>query len=134
MRIDRRPAPDAGQAAPAVRPPTRFVPVRDVAGLDDWLPLPGVAVLFLHDPGCGGSRRAHAEVARVGGAVALLDVRAAPALAGEVARRTKVRHESPQVLVLRDGWVAWHASHAGVTEQAVAGAVAAARGGADGGG
>jgi bacillithiol system protein YtxJ len=32
-------------------------------------------------------------------------------LADEVAARTGVRHESPQVLVLRDGRAAWHASH-----------------------
>jgi len=31
-----------------------------------------------------------------------------------------VRHESPQVLILKEGRVVWHASHYGVTATAVA--------------
>ena len=105
---------------------TDFVPVPDAGALDAWLPRAGVALLFLHDPKCGISRRAYREVARVGGAAALLDVRTVPALAGEVERRTGVRHESPQAIVLRGGRVVWSASHFAITEAAVAQAIAAA--------
>ena len=98
---------------------TAFVPVPAADALDGWLPRPGVAVLFLHDPGCPSSRRASWEVGEVGGEVALLDARAHPGLAGEVELRTGVRHESPQVIVLVDGRVAWHASHHRVTAKAV---------------
>ena len=106
---------------------TTFVPVPDSDGLDDWLPRRGVAVLFLHDPRCGISLRAHREVATVGGQVALLDVRAHPALAGEVERRTGVRHESPQAILLADGRAIWSAAHADVTARAIRAAVAARR-------
>jgi bacillithiol system protein YtxJ len=45
-------------------------------------------------------------------------------LAAELARRTGVRHESPQVLLLRGGRAAWSASHAAVTAEAVERALA----------
>ena len=106
---------------------TRFVPVPDVATLEGWLSRAGVVLLFLHDPNCPISVRAYFEVASLGDEVALLDVRAVPALAGEVERRTGVRHESPQIIVLRDGRPTWSASHYGVTARAVAAAVGANR-------
>ena len=106
---------------------TDFVPVPDPDALDDWLPRSGITLLFLHDPGCPISRRAYWEVARVGGEAALLDVRTAPALADEVERRTGVRHESPQAIVLRHGRPVWSASHYGVTETALARALEDAR-------
>ena len=102
---------------------TDFVPVPDADALDGWLPRPGVAVLFLHDPNCPTSRRASWEVGEVGGEVALIDVRAHPGLAREVERRTGVRHESPQLILLVDGRVAWHASHHRVTAKGVRQAV-----------
>ena len=108
---------------------TRFVPVPDADALDDWLPRAGLALLFLHDPGCPISLRAYWEVAQVGDEVALIDVRAAPALAGEVERRTGVRHESPQAIALRDGRPVWTASHGGVTARAIARATGTAEDG-----
>ena len=99
---------------------TRFVPVADLPALDDLLPRAGVVTLFLHDPGCGISRRAHAEMTRLGGEVALVDVRWGRDLSRAIAARTGVRHESPQVIVLRDGRAVWDASHWEITAGAVA--------------
>jgi bacillithiol system protein YtxJ len=45
-------------------------------------------------------------------------------LSEHIARSTGVPHESPQILVLRTGAVAWHDSHFGVTARAVASAIA----------
>ena len=45
-----------------------------------------------------------------------------------IAARFGVRHESPQLLVLRDGAVAWHASHYRVTADALAGALSPSAG------
>ncbi|HEY8450383.1 MAG TPA: bacillithiol system redox-active protein YtxJ [Bacillota bacterium] len=42
----------------------------------------------------------------------------------EVAERTGVRHESPQVLLLKGGRVLWHTSHYAITKDALAAAVA----------
>jgi bacillithiol system protein YtxJ len=41
-----------------------------------------------------------------------------------IARETAVRHESPQVLLFRDGRVTWSASHGGITLEAMKAAVA----------
>ena len=98
---------------------TRFVPVADPDALDDWLPRAGLALLFLHDPGCFISRWAYREVERAGGEAALIDVRANPGMAGEVERRTGVGHESPQAILLKDGRVLWSASHSWVTASAI---------------
>jgi bacillithiol system protein YtxJ len=42
---------------------------------------------------------------------ALIEVQTARELSNELARRTGVRHESPQAMLLRDGEAVWHASH-----------------------
>ncbi len=55
--------------------------------------------------------------------VALIDVRRFHRLGQAVARRTGVRHESPQVIVLRDGAAVWDADHRAITAEAVAEAV-----------
>ncbi len=45
------------------------------------------------------------------GEIILIDVQRFPRLGWEVATRTGVRHESPQVIVLRDGVAVWAADH-----------------------
>ena len=40
-------------------------------------------------------------------------------LSNEIESRLGVRHESPQLLLLRDGKVAWHASHFTITAQSM---------------
>ncbi|WP_322797405.1 thioredoxin family protein [Tepidiforma sp.] len=107
---------------------TTFRPVGDAAGFDALVAASGAqsVVLFLHDPWCPISARAYREMERLGGEVALVDVSRAKRLNREIEARTGVRHESPQVLVLRHGRVTWHASHGRVTAAAVAGARAAA--------
>jgi bacillithiol system protein YtxJ len=54
----------------------------------------------------------------------LLDVLASRPLSQAVAARLGVRHESPQVLVLKDRAVRWHGSHYRVTAEAVRKALA----------
>ena len=98
---------------------TRFVPVPDLAALDDLIPRSGLVVLFLHAPRCGISRRAYHQVARLGGEVALVDVARAHEVKWAIEERTGVRHESPQVIVLHGGRVIWSASHFAITATAV---------------
>jgi bacillithiol system protein YtxJ len=98
---------------------TRFVPVPNLDAFDDLLPRAGVVVLFLHAPRCGISVRAYAEVARLGGDVALVDVSRHHHVKWAIEERTEVRHESPQVIVLHGGQVIWSASHRAITATAV---------------
>lgn len=40
-------------------------------------------------------------------------------LSNEIESRLGIRHESPQLLLLRDGKVAWHASHFSISEDSI---------------
>lgn len=73
------------------------------------------ALLFKHSTRCPISARALGEVEalldRVPDApVFRVDVNAQQALSDQVAERTGVTHESPQVILLRDGQPEWDAS------------------------
>ena len=88
-------------------------------------------VLFKHSPTCGTSAQAYDEMddllrATPGLVIHLIDVLASRSLSRDIAAAVGVRHESPQVLILRDGHVAWHGSHWRVTQEAVRDALAAA--------
>ena len=78
-------------------------------------------VLFNHDPWCPISARAYTEMrsAELDANVALIDVSRLKVVTRALTERTGVRHESPQVIVLRDGAPAWDASHFGITRDAV---------------
>lgn len=73
--------------------------------------------VFKHSLTCEVSAVALAEFRRfagedgVDGQLGLIEVQTARELSNELARRTGVRHESPQALLLRDGGAVWHASH-----------------------
>ena len=107
---------------------TRFVPVSDVAALEDLLSSKNAtpSLLFLHDPGCPISARAHRELARLGGEIPTVNVQRSHDVSRAVERATGIRHESPQVFVFAHGHVAWSASHGAITAGAVRRAMAEA--------
>ncbi len=76
-------------------------------------------ILFKHDPSCPISARAYRELDRVEGEVALVDVEHDQAIASAVAKRTGIRHESPQVIVVKDVQPVWSASHFNIKTDAV---------------
>lgn len=80
-------------------------------------------IVFKHSTTCPISARAHREMEKVNGEVALVVVQHARVLSNEVAARTGIKHESPQVFVLRNGSPAWHASHYDITASDVEKAV-----------
>jgi bacillithiol system protein YtxJ len=106
----------------ATRTPPRFTPVGDGADLDPLFRRSHQepVVVFKHDPYCSISVMAYREMARLGHEAALVDVAHDRQVSGEIADRTGVRHESPQVIVLRNSRVAWSASHFDISAQAVA--------------
>lgn len=100
-----------------------LAPLISTSDLDDVLSLP-IVVLFKHSSACAISGLAMREMYRLAQErpdlpVHLVDVRAARALSAEVADRLGIRHESPQVIVLRDGEPVWHGSHFQVTADRV---------------
>lgn len=83
-------------------------------------------VIFKHSLTCPISAAAYDQMAEFEGEVALVEVQRARELSREIEDRLGVAHESPQVIVLHNGQVAWNASHFKITADAVAAAVRAA--------
>ena len=86
-------------------------------------------VIFKHSATCGTSAFAFEEMEELialepAAEVFVVSIPFGRAVSNEIARRFGVRHESPQVLVLRDGGIAWHASHFRVTREGIASALA----------
>ena len=109
-------------------PEAHFVPVTDRANLDRLFAESAEqpVVLFKHDFACHISANAYRELAAVPGEVPLIDVGRQQGLANEVASRTGIEHESPQVIVLRNGRPVYSASHRDITAEEVARAASAA--------
>ena len=106
----------------AKAPEGHFAPVADRAGLDRLFAASAErpVVLFKHDFACPISANAYRELAALPGEVPLIDVERQQELADEVASRTGIEHESPQVIVLRDGRPVYAASLWGITGEEVA--------------
>lgn len=108
------------------RTAARFVAVDDAVALDELIERSRErpVLLFNVDPSCGVSSAVRRDVATLDAEVAVVDVHANHELGQLVARRTGVRHESPQVIVLKDGSAVWSASHFAITAGAVRQALA----------
>ena len=81
-----------------------------------------LTVLFKHSPTCPLSLFAHREVVRFRAnqpetPVYLVSVRRRSEVARHIAEKTGVRHESPQILVLRRGSLIGSASHDEITAE-----------------
>src|ERR1700738_763693 len=104
-----------------------FVELPDADSLDRFLAQSNgsPAVVFKHSDTCGISARAHVQLSKLERPVGVGIVQKARALSDEIAERTGVVHETPQVFIFRDGEVLWTASHGQIKAEAVEGAVLA---------
>lgn len=98
-----------------------FVEIGDNDSLERFITQSNGApvVIFKHSDTCGISARAYSEMSRLAGPIGLITIQTARAVSAEIEGRFKVAHESPQVLIFRDGKVAWTASHGQITAAAV---------------
>ena len=86
-------------------------------------------VLYKHSLTCGTSAMAFEEIRDlvagppVGASIGVVMVQPSRALSNEIAARFGIRHESPQVLIVRNGRVEWQASHFRVTAAAITAAL-----------
>ena len=80
-------------------------------------------VIFKHSLTCPISASAFERMKSYDGDVSLVEVQRARPLSDEIAERLGVRHESPQIIVVRNGQVLWDASHFQITADKVAEAV-----------
>jgi bacillithiol system protein YtxJ len=102
-----------------------FVKITDLATFEDLTTRSQAqpVVIFKHSLTCPVSSGAYEQMADFEGEVALIEVQRARELSREIEQRLGVAHESPQVIVLRNGQVVWNASHFDITTEAVADAV-----------
>ncbi len=106
--------------------------LQDVAGFDALLAASAAhpVLLFKHSVTCGTSAQAFDELSlyldstdRIGATVAMVTVQTHREVSTAIAERLRVRHETPQALLLHHGRVVWHASHFRVTADAMTAAM-----------
>jgi len=74
-------------------------------------------VIFKHSETCGNSAYAREELQGwlgepdLAADVYVVSVQRSRAISNALSKRFNLRHESPQVLLIRDGALTWHASH-----------------------
>ena len=107
------------------QPAARFVAVDDAAALDAAIEHSSdrPVLLLNYDPYCPINRVARGELSKLDVDVHVVDVYANHDLGELVEQRTGVRHESPQLIVLRGGRPVWSASHFAITAAGVTEAV-----------
>lgn len=98
-----------------------FIELREVHELDEYLNQSAQqpVILFKHSDSCGISARAHRQMTALAKPVAIVTVQKARTLSNEIETRFSLPHETPQVLIVRDGRLTWSASHARITADAV---------------
>jgi len=103
---------------------TKFFKIDDHATLENLFTdsTKKPVIVFKHSNACSISARAYREMEKLDN-VNILEVQSARDVSRELADVTGVRHETPQVIVLRDGKAVWNASHFDVTADDVIKAV-----------
>lgn len=99
----------------------QFTPLTDEAALDQLVERSQAepVLLFKHDPVCSISVVAYYELKRLDGEIPMIDVKRGGYISRLVAAQTGVKHESPQVILLRNGAAVWSASHFAITAESV---------------
>ena len=90
----------------------KFFKIDDRTALDNLLTdsKQKPVIVFKHSNACSISARAYREMEKLD-EVNILEVQTAREISRELANLTGVRHETPQVIILRDGKAVWNASH-----------------------
>jgi bacillithiol system protein YtxJ len=89
-----------------------------------WCRRPGYTWLFKHSRTCPVSAAAYAEVAAYEkthprDAVGIIVVQDDREASDAAAATLRVIHQTPQILLVKDGRAEWHASHGAVTQAAM---------------
>ncbi len=101
--------------------PHRWTPITTIRELEAAIggPTEQPVIVFQHDPFCPTSRRAYQQLTRVNQPIVIVNVSQDDVVKRAIARRTGIRHESPHVIVFKQGTACWSASHSAITQQAV---------------
>ena len=102
-------------------PENGFIELSATEELDDLLSHSAeqAVIVFKHSDTCGISARAHREMIKVTHRIGIVTVQKARSLSNEIESRFGLPHETPQVLIVRNGKLTWSASHFRITADAV---------------
>jgi bacillithiol system protein YtxJ len=102
-----------------------FTEITDSESLTQFLTASNGAptIVFKHSNTCGISSRAYAEMSRLGRPLGIVIVQNARAVSEDIEKRTGIAHETPQLLIFRNGEVVFTASHGQIRAEAVAAAL-----------
>ncbi|MFN2531727.1 MAG: bacillithiol system redox-active protein YtxJ [Pyrinomonadaceae bacterium] len=104
---------------------TKFAKISDRTGLEDVIAKSKTSpvIVFKHSLSCPLSAAAYHEMEQMKYDIRLVEVQTAKDISKQIADMTGIRHESPQVIIIRNGKAVWNASHydvqAHVIEQAI---------------
>lgn len=76
-------------------------------------------LLFKHSLTCPISHGAHEEMSLMPDEVNMIVVQDSRPLSNEIETRTGIEHESPQLIILKDGAQVWNAAHGDITKASV---------------
>lgn len=98
-----------------------FTEIADIESLMQFLATSNgdPAMIFKHSNTCGISSRAYTQMSRLGRPLGIVIVQNARAVSDDIEKRTGVAHETPQLLIFRNGEVVWTASHGQIRAEAV---------------
>ena len=102
-----------------------FIEISDTESLDQFLTRAdgALAIIFKHSNSCGISGRAYTQMSSLGRPLGIVIVQDARSVSDEIVKRSGVAHETPQLLIFRNGEVVWTASHGQIKAEAVAAAL-----------
>ena len=102
-----------------------FRKIYDKKSFEEWLArsVTSPVVVFKHSLTCPLSAQAYEEMSKLGIEVVLVEVQRAGELSRAIAEHVNIEHESPQVMVFRNGKPVWHASHFNVRAETVNGVI-----------
>lgn len=78
-------------------------------------------LIFKHSLTCPTSTDASTEMSIVNSEVNLVIVQTSRQISNEIEKRTNIRHETPQAIILKDGQPVFNASHYRVTAETIEG-------------
>ena len=98
-----------------------FTEITNTESLNQFLTLSNgaPAIIFKHSNSCGISSRAYTQMIRLGRPLGIVIVQNARAVSDDIEKRTGVAHETPQLLIFRNGAVVWTASHGQIKAETV---------------
>ena len=97
----------------------QFKTIPSSAALEELNASSTPVILFKHSSTCPISESAYDEMAKVNAPVNLVVVQDRRDLSNEIEEKTGIRHESPQVIILKNGQPVWNTSHRKITSAAV---------------